>query len=196
MTHGTRTLLLLSVLALAAGPVAASTVEDAIRDVCAAVDPTLAEECVYQVDGGRHGDASDDCGAPDPTMGVGVSAFGMLAPPDDPEDNFALHVPQELVSTQLTVTIASALPSPGRQEGGHKVEVWAPSASGACATHLGTATGLTPLTFVAESTGPYTLRVLPAPLPQVVPPHSQPRVCHFMCLGTVSNATGFEIQVG
>lgn len=148
-------------------------------------DTPAHEACVTQVDGGSLGDASDECAAPSPDVLLGQTFQGWLAPPSDPEDDYALNVPT--AGILVVVSIAS---QPGAGVS-HELTVWRPSGSALCADDLGTATPGDPFAFTAPVAGTYTLQVVEVPADPLLP---ETRMCHLMC--AIQDHTGYEVQVG
>ena len=146
--------------------------------------------CLQQADGGVPGDASNSCAAPYPTI-VGA-ATGVLVPPTDLEDNYALQV--LAAGTPVTVTIATHLgQDPASQGVIHVVDVWAPVVS-PCATYVGSATPSSPLVFTPAVAGTHTLRVQAVSSNALLGEGPGTRNCHVMC--AITNATGYDLGVG
>ncbi len=97
----------LAVVALmVCGVATASTIEDAAQDPCEELDGLVAAHdlCVYQHDGGEHGDATDDCTKANRFPSIGDSDSGMLVLVDDPVDHYHITVDSD---TTITADIDS-----------------------------------------------------------------------------------------
>lgn len=182
-------------------------VEETIYDLCrVVVDETVATElCTVQYDGGRHGDASDRCNDPYPSIEVDAIVQGLILPPVptgnalaslDPEDSFAVQLGSGQPAV-LSIRPGASWDPLERSPFLFRAEVWGPNATGSpCATRLAVAySDGPPVSFGANAGGTHTVRVVPidGDVPDV--DRSLPLVCHYMCMQNGAAVMGYRVNV-
>lgn len=150
----------------------------------------------YQYDGGTHGDASDICEDPSPTLPLGNETEGLLVPVDDPLDNYGLQIGEADVGDPVTVRLRSGPPA------GWIVEAPAPDYDLAvhapgCGERLGASSEpggmIDEVTFVPQEAGVYTIQVQPGGDPEEALGPT-PEGCHGVCVGTLNTVAGYGLS--
>ncbi len=189
---------LFAVLLLASGAAVASVLEDSLRDPCATlpapVDPE--EDCLYQFDGGEHGDASDDCSKPNRELAVGDDGTGLLVPVDDTLDFYRVKVAS---NATLSVTLSSLPWHKAGLEGiglvlydldcSNVLAVGEQSGGGLLRASAAVAPGT--YTFLVHEVAYGQLPVLPGLEGSGQAAIDIPMRCHGLCIGTVNGAGGY-----
>jgi hypothetical protein len=181
---------------LVTGSPSRSYTEDTLQSQCGGL-AVFPDGCAIQFDGGKHGDASDLCPNPDPLLQIDEMTSGLLAPKDDPEDNYALFVPPwDPLVDDAPAFIVTLQPSPmmAKLQDEGLLEVYLDAWGPGCGMPLGgghpTPAGNLKVMFEAREPGTQTIQIR-AVLTE--PPTPGTKTCHATCVGLLNAMAGYDL---